>query len=287
MSGQQPPQQEQQAPAPGSLDTSDGFIVGADPAQPRQAEQWGSQGTPADQVSQPVVTQAPPVPTEPPPGFFTREQVEQARQEEKSKLYGRLETMEQQLKQEAERKQKEEEARRAEQERQAAEAKQKEESEMEVRQLLERKETEWNERLQTLEQQREQDRAVFERERQLAELDSYRRERVDQESEWIMPELRDLIGGDSVEAIDGSIEEMKQRTAAIIGNIQESMPQQPQPFRGASPTAPPVGPMEQMPTNQNLTAEDIRTMDIETYKQHRDGLLAAAHRQYEQNGRRM
>ena len=67
---------------------------------------------------------------------------------------------------------------------------------------------------------------------------------------------------------------MKQRSEMIFQNLQAA--QQPQPFRGAAmPSVPPVGPMEQLPSYEQLTPEDIRTMDMDTYKRYREQLLHA------------
>jgi hypothetical protein len=108
-----------------------------------------------------------------------------------------------------------------------------------------------------------------------AQVQEYRRDRIEQESEYILPELRDLITGDSAEAIDASIEVMKARTEQIFANMAAANPP-PIPFqRGAAPTAPPVGPMEQMPSYESLTPDDIRGMDMETYKRYRGQLLQA------------
>ena len=257
-------------------DTGTGFLQGVEPAQPRRQADFAPQGTPAQQVSQPVVvTEQPPV--QPTGRFFTEEDIERARQQEKEKLYPRLQTMEEQIKGfQAER-----EAEQAERQRLADEAEQarreKEEGEMEVRNLLNVKEQEWNQRFQSLEQQREADRAIWEREQQLREVEDYRRARIEQEAEFIMPELRDFITGSNPEEIDASIEAIKARTEAIVSNMLSSQQNVP---RGAAPTAPPVGPMEQMPSYESLTPEDIRTMDMETYKRYRQGLLDATSRQY-------
>ena len=62
----------------------------------------------------------------------------------------------------------------------------------------------------------EADRAVLEREHQLRELEDYRRDRIEQEAEFIMPELRDFITGSSPQEIDASIEAIKARTEADL-----------------------------------------------------------------------
>jgi hypothetical protein len=269
-------------------DTNDGFIVGADPKEaPRTAATWaevqaetmaGNILVPTQQpVEQVAVAESS---FEDNPRFYTDEDLERVRREEKDKLYGRIQSMDDQLKAITKEREAAEAARRAEVEAQAERARIEEEESMKVRDLLKRKEEEWASRFTELEGRYEQDRAVFERERRFNELESYRQERVAQDSEYIIPELRDLIRGNSEEEIDASIEEMKARTAAIMGQMEASVSSQRQAMRGAAPTAPPVGPMEQMETYESITPDDIRSMDMETYKRYRASLLNAAGRQY-------
>jgi hypothetical protein len=256
-------------------DTGSGFIVGAQPAQPRLASDWGQQQRPDQAVTQPMPNGAPP--QEQRPAYrWTDEDLEAARKQEKDKLYGRIEDFQGQLKElQAAR-----EAEQAERDRLAAEAEEarriREESEMETRDLLSKRESEWRDEIAKLNARYDADREVFAKERQLAEAELYRRDRIAQESEFILPELRDFIQGDSPEAIDQSIEAMKARTEAIVANFVAAEPP-PVPFqpRGASPTAPPVGPMEQLPSYESLTPEDIKGMDMDTYKKYRQQLLQA------------
>lgn len=265
--------------------TPDGFIVGADPkTPPRTAGDWaevqqetmagGPQvaGTPVVQITEPAPTQ------EQAQEFYTRDDLQRVRREEKDKLYERISTMDEQLKALQAERDAAEAAAKAEAEAAREKAKREEEEKMEVRDLLVRKEQEWTEQLSSLEQRYEQDRAVFEMERRLQMLETYKQERIAQESEYVMPELRDLITGSSEGEIDASIEQMKQRTAAIVSQIANSVGSQRQDMRGAAPTAPPVGPMEQLQQYETLTPDDIRTMDMETYKKHRATLMQAASR---------
>jgi hypothetical protein len=266
---------------PQIVDTGSGLLVGGhQPAQRVPPVDWQpQQGQPQQQLTQP--------PSQPPqqgqpqqqqPQFrWTDEDLERVRQQEKDKLYGRIDEVQQQLRQiQADREQEQAERQRLADE--AAEAQRlREESEMEVRDLLARKETEWQSQLSKLEQRYDADRAVFEKERAFAQVQEYRRDRIEQEQEFILPELRDLISGDTPEAIDASINVMKARSEQIFTNMAAAT-QQPQiPFqpRGAAPTAPPVGPMEQMPSYESLTPDDIRNMDMETYKRYRGQLLQA------------
>jgi hypothetical protein len=253
--------------------TSDGqgVLVGVTPAQPQNTVQWAQQ-RPDQTVTQPI--QVTDQPQQQPQGRFTEQDIERARQQEKDKLYPRLEEMQGQLKELREAREAEaaERTRLAEEAEAARQAK--EESEMDLRQLFEKREAEFNNQIQELSTRYDTDRAIFERERALQEAHAYRSARIEQESEYILPELRDLIGGDTPEAVDASIEEMKARSETIFNNIAAAA--QPQPFRGAAmASVPPVGPMEQMPSYEQLSPDDIRTMDMDTYKRYREQLLRA------------
>jgi hypothetical protein len=255
--------------APQVSDTGSGVLVGADPAQPRKAADWEqSQRRPDQDVSQPVQVVA----AAPTQRVFTVEELEEARRQEKDKLYPRIQGLEEQLKAVLT----EREAEKAEKQRLAEEAAEatrlREEQEMDVRSLLDKREKEWQAQFAAAEAAREQDRAVYEQERRLTELENYRRARIEQEAEWIIPQLRDFVHGNTIEEIDASIEAVKERSESIFQDIAQSTRQQP---RGAAPTAPPVGPMEQLPTYESLTPQDIAGMDMDTYKKYRDQLLAA------------
>lgn len=279
--GGAPPQQ----PEAGMTDTGDGHLVGTDPKQPpRNAAEWGQVETAVSTSQQQDQIQLVDDPQQgqqqvPADGFFTREDIERVRSEEKDKLYGRIQSMSDQLetltKEREEREREEQEAIAA----AAAAQKAKEEEEMELRDLMERRETELRAEMEELRNQAEAERAIYEKERALAELDSYRQARIEQEAEYIMPQLRDLISGSSTEEIDSAIEDAKQRTAAIMSDVRESMPA-PQTQRGVAATAPPVGPMENASELQSLSPEDIRTMDMEQYRKHRDQLVQAASAAY-------
>lgn len=257
-------------------DTGSGILVGTDPAQPRQASDW-SQVRPDQDVNQPRPRQAAPPPQEDRPSYrWTDDDIANARTQEKEKLYPRIEEMSNELKAlRAER-----EAEMTERQRLANEADEarrlKEEGDMEVRTLLEKRENEWKSQISALEARYDADREIFAKERVLAEAELYRRDRISQESENILPELRDFIQGASPEEIDRSIEAMKARTEAIVANFVAAEPP-PVPFapRAAAPTAPPVGPMEQLPSYESLTPEDIRGMSMDTYKRYREQLLQA------------
>ena len=263
----------------GVVEGGGGFITGADPKQrPMTAAEWqqanGANGQGYVQQQPAQNFQQPPAQQQPTNGqVFTAEDIARARQDEKDKLYGRIEEMGSQLQtlaEEREQRQQEEQARLdalAEQERKI------QEEALDTRQLLEQRQTEWDQRFQALERERDTERALREQEARFAGLQEYRRNRIDQESHTIMPELRDLVTGESEEAIEASIAAMQQRTEAILASVQGAVTQQRQQVRGVGITAPPVGPMEQQTTFETLTPDDIRSMDMTTYAKYRDALL--------------
>jgi len=264
-------------------DTGNGMLVGNfTPAQPRLASDWGGTPRPDQDVTQqrPAPQQQQPTQEERPAYRWTDEDLERVRTQEKDKLYGRINDMDTQLRALAEEREAEKVARQAEAEAAEAARRAEEEGKMEVRDLLERREKEFQAQINEINQRYETDRAVFQRERELAEAELYRRDRIAQESEYILPELRDFITGSTVVEIDASIETMKARTEAILQNLASVEPP-PVPFQqrmGAAPTAPPVGPMEQLPSYESLTPEMIKGMDMDTYKRYRNELLQASSR---------
>lgn len=265
----------------GVVESGNGFVTGADPRQRQmtaaewqaanngQPQSFGQQAPQQGGFGQQPQQQ----PQQQPGQVFTAEDIARARQDEKDKLYGRIEEMGTQLQTLAQEREERAAAEQARLDEIAAQEQAAREAELDTRQLLAQKDQEWNQRFQMLEQERDRERALREREQAFSDLKDYRRNRLDQEAHTIMPELRDLVAGDSEEAIEASIVAMQQRTEAILASVQGAVTQQRQQVRGVGITAPPVGPMEQQTTFETLTPEDIRTMDMQTYAKYRDALL--------------
>lgn len=224
---------------------------------------------------------------------FTEEEVEQIRKQEKDKLYKRIEeadtrvkTMEEQMnllaqERESARKEAEEKARQ-----EAELLRQREIDEMSAKELLTKREEEFNlkiqdieadyrRRFEEIESQRQAQEAILEKERHLQNLNTYRQRRMQEEAESIIPELIDLVSGSSEDEIETSIAVLRDRSSAIIESIQQATAQQQGRLRGAPVTAPPVGPMETQMEYQTLTADDIRNMSMDQYEKMRDRLLNA------------
>jgi hypothetical protein len=252
-------QQQQPPPEQTIADTGNGFLQGVQPAQPRYAQERPlQQPDPQNGYQQPQVA-------------IPEEFLQAARQQEEQLQAVTAQLAEIQSARQAEI----DERQRLADEADAA-RKEKEESEMDLRALMEKRDADFKAQLEERDRRYEADRAVFDQERRLAEVNEYRRARIEQEAEYIDPNLRDMIAGNSVEEVDQSIEFIKERSAAIAANYAAAS-QQAQPFRGGTvmPSVPPVGPMEQLPSYEQLTPEDIKGMDIDTYKRYRTQLLQA------------
>lgn len=195
--------------------------------------------------------------------YFTAEEVERFRQQERDKLYPQLSELQQKLASFEEERQKvlqeQEEARKAQEEaaRKAAE------EEMTVRQLLQQKESEWEQRF-----------AALEKEREFTALQAYIQRRVREESEGqtIAPELLDLVTGSSEEEVEASIARLREKTEAIVTNLQQAAQQyqQPAPPRGVTPAGyAATGPMEMQTEQREVTPEEIRQMSMAEYAEFR------------------
>lgn len=224
---------------------------------------------------------------------FTEDEVESIRKQEKDKMYKRLEEADSRVKSMEEQMAiiaAEREAARKEAEDRAAKEseilRERELQELSAKELLLRKEDEFNQRINSVEQewqarlseiesQRQAQEALLDKERQMQALEHYRASRLQAEQESIIPELIDLVSGNSEEEIEQSIAVLRDRSSAIIESIQQATQQSQGRLRGAPVTAPPVGPMETQTEYQQLSADDIRNMTMDQYAKMRDRLLNA------------
>lgn len=224
-------------------------------------------------VAQPVPTVVPQA--DPNSRYFTAEEVERFRQQERDKLYPQLSQLQERLstfEQEREAARQAEEARIREEQ---AAARRAEEEEMSARQLLERQREEFEQRFAQLEAEREQERALLEREREFNALQAYIQRRVREESEakTIAPELLDLVDGSSEADIEASITRLREKTNAIVTSMQAAQQQltPPAPPRGVSPAGyAATGPMEMHSEQREVTPDEIRQMSMADYAKFRE-----------------
>jgi DNA repair exonuclease SbcCD ATPase subunit len=205
------------------------------------------------------------------PKLYTKEDLEKAREQEKSKVYKRLETMQETVARlEAEREDRlktEEAARKA-----AEEAAEKERQEqLSVKDLLAEKEAQWRREQEELRQQIEAERALRERESQFAELMEARNQIISQYSDRVAPELIDLIAGETPEQIQQSAEDMAARTERILAQTAEAMQNARQQMPTARVTAPASG--DNSGANRQYSPDEIRGMSMADYAKHRASLL--------------
>ena len=212
------------------------------------------------------------------PKFYTEDDLAKVRSQEKDKLYPVIEQLKEEVS--ALRKDKEEKAaRKAEKEaaevaEKDAKAKAKLEKELDVKELLKIKEAEWQEQLERERQERERAFALLEQERAFTDLQNYRSQRLEQERENVMPELVDLLSGNTREEVDASLEGLKERSARILESAQQAMQATRRDMAGTRATLPPAGPLENNSSQRQFTAADIAAMSVTEYAQYRDKLMS-------------
>lgn len=214
---------------------------------------------------------------------FTAEDIAKARAQEKAKLYPQVEKLQEELaalkakEQEREAKEAERRAARAAREAEAAaERKKQEEAELEVRELLQKKEQEWQAQLEAERLEREKAFALLEREREFQELMAYRQQRLEQERENIVPELIDLISGNTKDEIEASVADLKARSQKIFDSVAQVAQQSRKDMVGARVTAPASGPLDNDSAQGSFTPEAIANMSQAEYAKHRQKLIGSA-----------
>jgi len=236
-----------------------------------------------------VVTETAPTPSEAfadevnTQGQFTAEDIAKARAQEKAKVYPQIEKLQEELS--VLKKEREEQAareaelkeRRAKREAEKAlEQKKQEEAELEVRDLLAKKEQEWAARLENERLEREKAFALLEREREFQELTSFRQQRLEQERENIIPELIDLISGNTKEEIEQSILGLKERSAKIFESVAQASQQTRKEMVGSRVTMPASGPLDNDSEQSSYSPNDISKMSLADYAKNRAKLLGTA-----------
>ncbi len=226
----------------------------------------------AESSSNPVVADAPT--TKATSKFYTEDDLARVRSQEKEKLYPQIDKLKEELDTIKKERDAELAARAAEAEAKAKAQQEALESDMDVRSLLKTKEQEWQEQLERERQERERAFALLEREKSFADLQNYRAQRVDAEREAIIPELIDLISGNSREEIDASVEGLKERSARILESAQSAMQNARREMTGTRVTTPPAGPLDTQSDQRNFTAEDIQSMSMNEYAKYRERIMS-------------
>lgn len=214
------------------------------------------------------------------PNSYTADDIARARAQEKEKLYPQVEKLKEELallkQREAER-EAEEAKRKAERKQREAEAakkkKEEEEAELSAKELLVRKEQELMAQIEAERAEREKALALLEQERKLQQLMQYRQQRLEQERENIIPELIDLIQGNSEDEIEQSISGLKEKSAKIFDSVSQASVQSRKEMVGARVTSPASGPLDNDSEQRTYTPDDISNMSLADYAKNRAKLL--------------
>lgn len=213
---------------------------------------------------------------------FTVDDIAKARAQEKAKLYPQVEKLQEELaflkKERDERAALEADRaakRQTRESERAAERKKQEESELEVRDLLAKKEQEWSLKLDSERQERERAFALLEREREFQELSTYRQQRLEVERDSIIPELVDLISGNSKDEIEQSILGLKERSAKIFDSVAQVAQQSRKEMAGTRITSPASGPLDNDSDSRTYSPNDINNMSMADYAKNRAKLLGS------------
>jgi hypothetical protein len=222
-------------------------------------------------VDAPTVTTTETVSTQ---KFYTEDDLAKVRSQEKSKLYPEIDSLKEELN--SLRKEKEEEStrRHAEAEAEALRIKEAQESELDAKSYAELKTRELQEQLERERSERERAFALLEREKTYADLQAYRQQVLETEREAIIPELVDLIAGNTREEISASVESLKERSAKILESAQSAMQNARKEMTGTRATLPPAGPLETNSEQRNFTPQEIAAMSQNEYAKYRDRLLS-------------
>jgi hypothetical protein len=206
--------------------------------------------------------------------FYTDEDLAKVRSQEKEKLYPQIESLKEELL--SIKKEKEEEATRraAEAEAEAARIREEALAELDSKSYADARLSELQEQLERERVERERAFALLEREKTFADLQAYRQEVLNQERDNIIPELVDLIQGNSREELQASVENLKERSARILESAQSAMQNARKEMKGTSITTPPNGPLETNSEQRNFTPQEIAAMPMNEYSKYRSRLLS-------------
>ena len=208
--------------------------------------------------------------------FFTEEDLNKARAQEKDKLYPQLDAFKKQI----ERLTAAEEAREAEIAQHAAEAAEAErkrlEDDMSVRDLLTQKEAEWEAKFAAAEAARAQAAALLDQEQRWQDLQAYKAERLAAEQNDIMPDLWDMVDGSTQEEIESSIARLKAKTSSILEAATSALQQNRMNMAGSRVTSPAAGPLDTESAHKTFSPTDIAGMSMNDYAKNRAALLGQA-----------
>lgn len=214
---------------------------------------------------------------------FTADDLARARAQEKEKLYPQMEKLKEELstlKQAQAEREAEESRRRDERKARDAEAakrkKEEEEAELSAKELLVRKEQELTAQIAEERAERQKALALLEQERKFQQLMAYRQQRMEQERDNIIPELIDLVQGETESDIEQSISALKEKSSKIFQSVTAASQQTRKDMVGARVTSPASGPLDNDSEQRSYSPNDITNMSLADYAKNRAKLLGNA-----------
>jgi hypothetical protein len=205
--------------------------------------------------------------------YFTEDEVERIRQQEKDKMYARLEKSEQQLNEfkttmetlAADKKSRDEELARQQAEAEA-EANKLRDEKLSVQELLDKQKADFERQQKSLREDMERRLAIAAKDQEILQLKSYIQRRINEEvnAATIIPDLVEYIDGDTEEQVEASIQKAKDKTTAIVNaamgsNSGTSIPM------GTSPTGTPFSPLDNLSGPRQPTTDQIAAMSNAQY----------------------
>ena len=157
-----------------------------------------------------------------------------------------------------------------------AKQKDKEEKELSFKELLSKKEQEFESRIEAERLERERAFALLDTERKFQDLMNYRAQRIEEERDSIVPQLIDLVNGSSQEDIEQSIETLKAKSAGIMQDVQQATMNAKQSMAGTRITVPASGPLDNDSEHNPLTIDPSKGISMDDYIKNRHKYLGAA-----------
>lgn len=212
-----------------------------------------------------------------PQQYYTADQLEAARQQEKDKLYARLTKQDDMLTAfqqqidalNTDKKSRDDALAKAQKDAEDAK-KAEEESKLSAQELVRQREAELKIQQQEFQTQMDLKIATMQKEQEFLRLQAYIQRRVNEEisKNTIIPDLVEFISGNTEDEVEASINKVIEKTANIVtGAAKLTAPQIPS---GVSPTGGPAGPFEALSGQQEPTAQEIAAMSMAQFKEYRE-----------------
>jgi hypothetical protein len=155
-------------------------------------------------------------------------------------------------------------------------------------QRLEAYQSEQEKRFATIQEERDRDRLLLQREREFAKVNEYKVRRLAEESETIAPQLLDFVTGFTEEEIESSVQLAVRKSEEILNEMRSRMDQQP----GYRPPVIPVSGTPMVDPNDltgaaqqvELTVDQIAAMTPAEYAAYRPQLHAALGQHIREHG---